>query len=75
MLFLTFEDGKLVLMNDDDKVVATVESADDVVNALLKSGDESYLCSSSVDFPHGYTTDIKVVRLCHELRGKVVRES
>jgi hypothetical protein len=35
MLFLTFEDGKLVLMNDDDKVVATVESAADVVNALL----------------------------------------
>jgi hypothetical protein len=67
MKILTFDDGKLVV-KEHGTVVARITSIEEF-NAACAANDGRMMCSSSVDFPHEYTTDPALIALCAEIRS------
>ena len=67
-MILTVHDGKLVVMNGSDNVVAVVTSVEEF-NALAEANGGSMLVSSSVDFPEESTSDPVVIALANAIRG------
>lgn len=71
-LILTIEDGKLVTGVYTGPggfvVVDEVKSVDDFTRIAEGNGGH-LMVSSSVDFPHEYTRNEDVIRLCRELRS------
>jgi hypothetical protein len=60
---LDIQNGGLVLVEGNS--VIKVDSFRDIINAVA-TGD--LFCSSSIDFPEEYTTDAKVLEICHGLQ-------
>lgn len=65
-LFLTIENGNLVLDNGrDERIAHGVEE----VRTVLESFVGDVMCSSSIDFPEESTTDAETIAFCREFRG------
>jgi len=58
------DDGRLELHLGDERVAIT--SLDQLAEHCP---DGHLLCSSSIDFPHDYTSDPDVLAICNALRG------
>lgn len=63
-MFLTIEDGTLVLYDERDEIIG--RSLADVTQHLDL---EDFMVSSSIDFPEEYTTDPDIITFCRKLRA------
>jgi hypothetical protein len=61
--FLTIEEGKLVVIFNDEtrRVIETIEQLNDVAEGGI-------LCSSTIDFPEEATSDPNVIAMCKGMR-------
>lgn len=62
-LFLTIEEGALVLYHNDAIIARGVEPVRMVLDG------KGFNVSSSIDFPDEYTSDADVIGFCRALRG------
>ena len=64
---LTFEDEKLVLINNDTDERHTVRSVTDIC-AKVDFELDNLFCSSSIDFPEESTSDLILIDVCRQVR-------
>lgn len=73
--------GPIYLSVRDDRVVADLDSTKrgtktvplrderHLLDLLIERGEDSVLCSSSLDFPEEYTKNADTIALCNKIRG------
>lgn len=57
--------AQLVLLNDPDGAFTPITCLTDLWDAV---GSQSFFRSSSIDFPHEYTTDQTLLDICQAVR-------
>lgn len=64
MIYINIEDGKVVVENDNKKIV--VNNIEELRKAT--KGHDAYV-SSSIDFPEDWTDNEDTISLCREIRA------
>jgi len=61
--------GAKLVMRDRDDNLHDIHTAEDFKAVWQSLGCDSFMCSSSVDFPDEYTNDESFIELCQDIRS------